>query len=198
MNGKLFVLSGPSGCGKSTVIQKVMEWYPNLKFSVSATTRPMRPGETDGVNYFFVSREKFNSMLENGELLEHVDYVNNSYGTPEAPLQAALEAGTDILLDIEPVGALNVKKKRPDATLMFLAPPSLKELERRLVNRGDTAPELIRGRLERSAWEMEQAQNYDYIIINDVIDTAAREVFSVITAEKCRAADRYPLIKEEQ
>ena len=114
MSGKLIVISGPSGVGKSTVLKKVMDLTPNLYFSVSATTRPQRPGETDGVNYFFVSRERFQQMIAEEALLEYAEYVGNFYGTPEAPLNAALEAGKDILLDIEVQGALNVKRRRPE------------------------------------------------------------------------------------
>lgn len=199
--GRLFVISGPSGVGKSTVIKEVMQQYPNLRFSVSATTRQMRPGEVDGVNYFFVSPERFMQMRDQGELLEYVEYVSNCYGTPEAPLQAALDAGTDILLDIEPVGALNVRKKRPDATLIFLAPPSRDALRARLIGRNDTSPELIQTRLERADWELRQAEKYDYIIVNDEVTHAVEEILSILrrepNAENCRAALRGYILKEE-
>lgn len=184
MSGKLYVLSGPSGCGKSTVIHAVMAQYPNLQFSVSATTRPMRPGETDGKDYFFVSREQFDEMLQNGELLEHAEYVGNCYGTPEKPLQAALDRGIDVLLDIEPQGALQVREKRPDATLLFLAPPSLEALRKRLEGRGDTATELIEKRLKQAEWELEQSKQYDRIIVNDDVNTAAEEILALLTKEK--------------
>lgn len=197
MKGKLFVLSGPSGTGKSTVIAKVMEQYPNLQFSVSATTREIRPGEVDGKSYYFVSRDAFRKMLENDELLEHAEYVGNYYGTPWKPIEKAMEQGIDILLDIEPQGALQVRAKRPEAVLLFLAPPSLGVLEARLTGRGDTAPELVKKRLEQARWELTQAENYDYIVFNDEIDKAAREVLAVLTAEKCRIKERIDLLKEE-
>jgi len=197
MKGKLYVLSGPSGTGKSTVISRVMQQYPNLRFSVSATTRPMRPGETDGKDYFFVSREEFMRMRDNGELLEHAEYVGNCYGTPAAPIQKALDEGTDILLDIEPQGALQVKARRKDAVLLFLAPPSVEELARRLRGRGDTAEELVEKRLRQAAWEFTQAEHYDYIVVNDAVENAAAEVLAIIAAEKCRTKERIHILKEE-
>ncbi|MBQ7254879.1 MAG: guanylate kinase [Oscillospiraceae bacterium] len=181
MSGKLYVISGPSGCGKSTVIHAVMARYPNLQFSVSATTRPIRPGETDGKDYFFVTREQFDAMLEKDELLEHAEYVGNCYGTPEAPLQSALDRGIDVLLDIEPQGALQVRKKRPDATLLFLAPPSMEVLRERLEGRGDTSPELIEKRLKQAHWELQQAAHYDHIIINDNVQSAAEQILAILT-----------------
>ena len=181
MKGKLYVISGPSGCGKSTVVHAVMAKYPNLRFSVSATTRPIRPGELDGEDYFFVTRERFDEMLREGELLEHAEYVGNCYGTPERPLQEAMQ----------------VRQKRPDAVLVFLAPPSMEALRARLEGRGDTSEDLIAKRLEQARWELQQAQYYDYIIINDAVENAAREFLAVITAEKCKTADRIRLLKEE-
>lgn len=197
MKGKLIVLSGPSGTGKSTVISRVMAQYPNLQFSVSATTRDIRPGETDGKDYYFVTRAQFAEMVKNDALLEHAEYVGNCYGTPAKPVQQALDSGVDILLDIEPQGALQVRACRPDAVLLFLAPPSLKTLEMRLTGRGDTAPGLVQKRLAKAKWEMEQAEKYDYIVINDEVDKAAGEVLAVITAEKCRTKERINQLKEE-
>ena len=198
MKGKLYVISGPSGTGKSTVISRVMQQYDNLRFSVSATTRPMRPGETDGKDYYFVTREEFETMRDAGKLLEHAEYVGNYYGTPAEPIQKALDEGTDILLDIEPQGALQVKACRPDAVLLFLAPPSVEELARRLRGRGDTAEELVQKRLKQATWEFTQAEHYDYIVVNDQVEHAAGEVLAILTAEKCRTNERIQILKEEQ
>ena len=198
MSGKLIVVSGPSGVGKSTVLKRVMERTPNLHFSVSATTRPMRPGEVDGLNYFFVSREAFQQMISDGALLEYAEYVGNYYGTPEAPLDEALAEGRDILLDIEVQGALNVKRRRPDAVLIFMLAPSFQDIEKRLTGRGDTAPDLVRGRLERARWEYTQAANYDYLVINDDVDKAAKEIISILTAEKCKTAERVQFLTRKE
>lgn len=197
MSGKLIVISGPSGVGKSTVVKQVMELCSNLQFSISATTRPIRPSEVDGKDYIFVSKETFQQMLAEGKLLEHAEYVGNYYGTPEAPVEEALQIGNDILLDVEPVGALNVKRRRPDAILIFILAPSFKELEQRLKGRGDTAPELIQSRLERARWEYTQADQYDYLVINDDVEKAVKEICSIITAEKCKTKERLNYLKED-
>ncbi len=197
MRGTLIVLSGPSGVGKSTVVKGVMARCPNLQFSVSATTRPMRPGEVDGKNYYFVSREQFRAMIQEEKLLEYAEYVGNYYGTPEAPLDAALEAGQDVLLDIEVQGALRVKARRSDAVLIFMLAPSFGDIERRLQGRGDTAPELIRERLLRAQWEYTQAHQYDYLVINDNVDKAVDEIAAILKAEKCRTAQRLSYLKED-
>lgn len=197
MNGKLIVISGPSGVGKSTVVKKVMEAYPNLRFSVSATTRPMRPGEVDGKNYYFVNQDTFRKMIDEGQLLEYAQYVGNYYGTPEAPVDTSLSAGVDILLDIEVQGALNVKQKRPDAILIFMVAPSFSELEDRLNGRGDTAPDLIQKRLEQAKWEYSQAEKYDYLVVNDSVDRACDEIISIVTAEKCKTNERVHYLKED-
>jgi len=198
MKGKLFLISGPSGTGKSTVIAEVFRRYGNLKFSVSATTRPMRPGEVDGKDYCFVSREDFLTMRDRGELLEWAEYVGNFYGTPAAPLYGAMESGVDCLLDIEPQGAMQVRASCPEAVLIFLAPPSMDELAHRLSSRGDTAQELVEKRLKQARWELTQAGAYDYIVVNDRVDDAAAEILAIFTAEKCRTKDRIHLLKEEK
>lgn len=197
MSGKLIVISGASGCGKSTVLKEVMSRLPNLHFSVSATTRAQRSGEVDGVNYYFVDHEKFRSMIDRQELLEYAEYVGNYYGTPEAPLNQALADGNDIILDIEVQGALNVRKRRPDAILIYMMAPSFEELKRRLYGRGDTAPEVIEERLARAKWEFTQAHQYDYLVINDHVENAVNEIISIITAQKCKMDCRIHVLKEE-
>ena len=177
--GKLFVISGASGVGKSTVLAKVMEQRKDLTFSVSATTRQPRPGEAEGVSYYFVTKETFQDMIRKDAFLEYDAHMDNYYGTPKAQLEEKLERG-HVLLDIEPNGAFIVQKARPDATLIFIAPPSLEELEKRLRNRGDTSEEQIIKRLDRSQWEMEQGKKYDYYVVNDQVETCAEEILKII------------------
>ena len=184
-SGKLFVFSGASGVGKSTVLAKVMEDRQDLQFSVSATTRAPRPGEVDGKNYYFVTHEQFEKMIEEDAFVEYDRHMANYYGTPTAQLEEKLQFGS-VILDIEPVGAGNVRGKRPDATLIFIAPPSLEELERRLRGRGDTPEDQIQLRLERARWEMDQSKWYDHVVINDQVDACVDKILSII-AEKCDA-----------
>ena len=177
--GRLLVISGASGVGKSTVLKRVLDSKENITFSVSATTRAPREGEQDGVNYYFVSHETFRQMIENGEFVEYDDHMKNYYGTPRRQLDEKLERG-DVILDIEPVGAFNVQAQCPEAVLIFIAPPSYEELERRLRSRGDTPEDQIQVRLERARWEMEQSQKYDYIVINDQVETCAAKILEII------------------
>ena len=181
-NGKLFVISGASGVGKSTVLSEVMAKRQDLRFSVSATTRSPRPGETEAVSYYFVSKDRFLEMIEKKEFLEYDAHMGNYYGTPKGQLAEKLALGS-VILDIEPNGAFRVKESCPDAVLIFIAPPSLEELERRLRSRGDTSEEQIRLRQERVAWEVEQSKNYDYVVINDQVQTCAEKILNIIA--KC-------------
>ena len=182
MSGKLFVLSGASGVGKSTVLKEVMAARKDLSFSVSATTRAPRPGEVDGVSYYFVTKETFEDMIRKDEFLEYDAHMDNYYGTPKGQLTEKLQNGS-VILDIEPNGAFNVKKQWPEAVLIFIAPPSLEELERRLRGRGDTSEEQMKLRLSRVQWELEQSKQYDYTVINDQVETCAEEILKII-AEK--------------
>lgn len=193
--GKLFVISGPSGAGKSTVVFKAMEGREDYCFSTSVTTRKPRPGEVDGREYFFIDRDRFSEMVLRDELLEYAEYVSNSYGTPRAYVEEQLGAGFDVILDIEIQGARQVHEKMPEAVMIFIAPPTLEELERRLVNRGTDTAEAIRGRLARARQEYAEADFYSYIIVNDDADAAATELASIITAEHCRFGDRAEVLK---
>ena len=177
--GKLFVVSGASGVGKSTVLSKVMAERNDLRFSVSATTRSPRPGEQDTVNYYFVTTEKFQEMIENDEFLEYDKHNATYYGTPKGQLEEKLALG-NVILDIEPNGAFAVRKARPDATLIFIMPPSMEVLEQRLRGRGDTSEEQMRLRLDRARWEMEQRSQYDYVVVNDQVDTCADQILTII------------------
>ena len=197
--GELIVLSGPSGVGKSSIVHRAMELHPELRFSVSATTRERRPSETEGESYYFVSHARFDEMVTNGELLEHAEYVGNCYGTPEKPVDEALNFGYDILLDIEVQGAMQVKQRREDATFVFVAAPSFSELERRLRGRGDTAPEKILQRLETARQEYRIAPQYDYLIVSETnqVDRAAHELLAIIEAARCRMRNRVHYLKED-
>ena len=180
--GKLFIISGASGVGKSTVLSRVMAQRDDLRFSVSATTRAPRPGEVDGQSYYFVSKEQFLAMIDRGEFLEYDAHMDNYYGTPAGQLNEKLETGS-VILDIEPNGAFAVRKRRADATLIFIAPPSMEELQRRLTSRGDTSPEQVKVRQARAQWEMEQSKEYDYVVVNDQVEACADKILKII-AEK--------------
>lgn len=195
--GRIIVISGPSGVGKGTILKEVMRRDPTLRFSVSATTRQMRPGEVEGVSYYFVDRQRFEKMIDSGELLEHAFYAGNYYGTPEKPVESALAQGINVVLEIDVQGALQVFKHRPDVISVFIAPPSLEELRRRLSGRGDTAPEVADLRLHIALQECALAEQYQYIIINDSVTHAADELCAILTAEACRPNYRKIQLKEE-
>ena len=177
--GKLFVISGASGVGKSTVLAQVMSRREDLRFSVSATTRPPRPTEVEGKDYYFVSHDCFRQMILQDQFLEYDEHMGNFYGTPVGQLEDKLN-DFHVVLDVEPVGAFNVRAKRPDAVLIFVAPPSRQILEQRLRGRGDTDEEQIRLRLARADWEMEQSKRYDYVVINDQVNTCADRILHII------------------
>lgn len=178
-NGKLFIISGASGVGKSTVLKKVMDGRPDLQFSVSVTTRSPRPGEQEGVSYYFVTTEEFEKMISEDAFLEYDAHNKNYYGTPAKQVEEKLRQG-HVILDIEPVGAFNVQKKRPDATLIFIEAPSWEELKRRLRGRGDTSEDQIAMRLERAKWELEQKEKYHYVVVNDQAQACADKILHII------------------
>ncbi len=182
--GVLIIVSAPSGCGKSTVVHALMEKRKNLRFSISATTRKPREGEVDGVDYYFVSREEFNRMIDDDAFLEHAEYVGNCYGTPRAAVEKQLKDGYDVYLDIDVQGALQVKKQRPQTLMVFLMPPSMEELERRLVSRGTNTPEEIQSRLEAAERECALRDRFDYVVVNDVVERAVNEISNLIDHKK--------------
>ena len=193
--GQLIVLSGPSGVGKSTVIAELLGERKDIYFSVSFTTRSPRVGEADGVNYNFVSREEFERMIAADELLEYAQYVGNYYGTSLKVIQDKLAAGVDVLLDIDVQGAAKVRSKCPEAVLIFIIPPSFEELSRRLHGRATDNEDVIAGRLQKAREEYQQIPNYDYLVVNDKVSTAAAEIISILTAEDCRTRNRLSLVE---
>ncbi|HJC39975.1 MAG TPA: guanylate kinase [Candidatus Intestinimonas pullistercoris] len=193
--GQLIVLSGPSGVGKSTVISELLGQRQDIYFSVSFTTRQPRMGEADGVNYNFVDRAEFERMIAAGELLEHAEYVGNYYGTSLKVIQEKLDAGIDVLLDIEVQGAAKVRAKCPEAVLIFIIPPSFEELSRRLRGRNTDSEETIAGRLQKAREEYQQIPNYDYLVVNDKVSAAAAEIIAILLAEDCRTRNRLHLVE---
>jgi guanylate kinase len=192
--GKTFIISGPSGVGKSTVLKALLDKRSNVYFSVSATTRAPRAGEVDGVHYHFLDVDTFRQWIAKDEFLEYAEYVGNFYGTPKKYVDAAMNCGQDVILDIEVQGAIQVCGKRPDTVRIFIAPPSWKELERRLTERGTDDPERIQKRLLRAKVEFQTAHTYDYFVINDTVENAVNELDAIMTAEHCKPRERMEII----
>ena len=194
--GQLIVLSGPSGVGKSTVIAELLGQRNNIHFSVSYTTRQPRVGEQNGVNYNFVSREEFERMIADDELLEYAEYVDNYYGTSMKLIQEKLDAGIDVLLDIEVQGAAKVRARCPDALFIFIIPPSFEELSRRLHRRNTDSEEVIAGRLAKARQEFREIPKYDYLVINDKVANAVHEIEAILTAAECRVSSRSRMLAQ--
>ena len=198
--GTLFVLTGPSGVGKGTVLGKFFEKYgkDEFFFSVSATTRKPREGEIEGVNYYYKTHEEFRRMIDNGEFLEYAEFCENMYGTPMAPVDEELSKGKNVILEIEVEGGLNVMERRPDATFIFVAPPSFEELERRIRGRNTETEEVIAQRLSKARWELSKMGEYDYIVVNRDVETACDQLRAIVDAEGLRASNNQKFIKEVQ
>lgn len=185
--GLMFVLSSPSGAGKTTLARELMNKVPGLQMSVSVTTRPMRPGEIEGNDYFFIDKRRFDAMVRNDELLEHAPVFDHFYGTPRAPVEAALSAGRDVLFDIDWQGTQQLREKaRADVVSVFILPPSAADLEKRLHTRAQDSDSVIRNRMSRASYEMSHWAEYDYIVINRSIDEAFAEVQAILKAERLR------------
>lgn len=192
--GLLLVISGFSGTGKGTVVKRLVELHNDYALSVSATTRAPRAGEQDGKDYLFKTKEEFEQMLANSELVEYTKYVDNYYGTPKSYVEEQLKAGKNVILEIEIEGAFNIKNMFPDALLLFIMPPSAKELERRLVSRGTEDEATIKARLARAYEEAESAKDYNYIIINDSVDDCAKAIDDIVRSEKKKAINNIGFI----
>ncbi len=188
--GKTFIISGPSGVGKSTVLKALFEGRDDLYFSVSATTRSPREGEINGVHYHFITPDEFMQWINDDAFLEYAQYVGNFYGTPKKYVDAAMEAGKDVILDIEVQGATQVYAKRPETVRIFIAPPNWEELEHRLTKRGTDSAEKIQQRLLRAKVEMKTAADYDYFVINDTVESAVAELRAIMLAEHCKTDER--------
>lgn len=193
--GRLIVFSAPSGCGKGTMLEEILK-DQRFAVSVSATTRAPREGEKDGVNYHFLTREDFEQRIADGKFIEHAEYCQNLYGTLVSEVDGRLEQGLNVILEIEPQGAMKIREKRPDAVFIFVVPPSIGELRRRLKKRGTETDEVIEERVSKAAWEISQAEKYDYVIVNDALEDAISDFFAVIRGEQLRVDYSGDIIEE--
>ncbi|MDD7218977.1 MAG: guanylate kinase [Clostridia bacterium] len=196
--GILVVVSGFSGAGKGTVIHRLLEKYDEYALSVSVTTRQPRPGEQEGREYFFRTREEFEKLIREDALIEYAQYVDNYYGTPRSYVEEHLHAGRNVILEIEIQGAMKIKKKIPEALLIFVTPPSVEELEKRLTGRGTETPEVIAGRLERAGEEAKGMEQYDYILVNDEVEDCVDSLHEIIASEHKRVSRNRDFISEIQ
>jgi guanylate kinase len=194
--GLLLILSSPSGAGKSTLARRLMDWDPTLKFSVSATTRNPRPGEEDGVHYHFRDHDTFRGMVAEGQMLEHAEVFGNYYGSPRGPVEQAMREGRDTLFDVDWQGGQQIRNSAlgQDVVSVFILPPSIAELERRLRGRGQDSEEVIAGRMAKSQAEISHWAEYDYVLVNHDIDQAARELITIVEAERLRRARQPALV----
>ncbi|MEJ1996738.1 MAG: guanylate kinase [Maritimibacter sp.] len=190
--GLLIILSSPSGAGKSTLARRLMDWDPTLSFSVSATTRAPRPGEVDGTHYHFVDESRFKHLVAEGEMLEHAHVFGNFYGSPMGPVKAAIDEGRDVLFDVDWQGAEQIKHSplRDHVLSIFVLPPSIVELRRRLEGRGQDAPEVIAKRMQKSWDEISHWHGYDYVLVNDDLDTTYERLKTIVSAERLRQAQQ--------
>ncbi len=194
--GRLFIISGPSGSGKDTVLKEIFKKCPEIHFSISSITRPMRTGEVEGEKYNFISREKFEEMLKNDELLEHNIFVGNYYGTPKAPVINCIESGKDMIVEVDVNGAAQIREKMPESVSIFIMPPSLQVLKARLCGRGTEADDVIEQRTIAALNEIARASEYDYIVINDKLSEAVSDTLAVINADKFKTDRNLKLINE--
>ena len=194
--GMLIVYSGPSGVGKGTLLAPYLKSHPDAALSVSVTTRAPRPGETDGVEYSFITRERFEQLIKSDGLLEYAEYSGNYYGTPRAAVEEKIAAGRDVVLEIEVQGAMKIKKSFPDAAFIFILPPSYAELKRRLQGRGTEPPQVVARRLAAARRELSYAGEYEYAIVNDSLETAGAQLAAVIEASRCRTKYMTDFIKQ--
>ncbi|MCK0166382.1 guanylate kinase [Jannaschia sp. S6380] len=195
--GLAIILSSPSGAGKSTMARRLMQWDPTLSFSVSATTRAPRPGEVEGRDYYFTDRDTFGRWIIDGAMLEHAEVFGNHYGSPRAPVEQALSDGRDVIFDIDWQGGQQIRNSSlgRDVVSIFILPPSIRELERRLRERGQDAPDVIAGRMAKSEAEISHWAEYDYVLVNDDMDTCETRLRTILTAERLRR-DRQPWLTE--